>query len=508
MKKTALLLIMLTIISKFMGFFREIILAYYYGASTISDAYVVSLTVPTIIFTFVGSGLALAYIPIYTNIERSEGIDSAHKFTSQLASGIVIFCSIIFIFIGYIFNEQVVRFFASGLTGEALTMASEFTRISSLGIFFTLLVALYSAYLQINGSYAITALIGLPMNGFIVVSIILSSRGDYFILPYGIVAALFSQLVLLIPFILKKGYRFSVSKKVDYIRMKNAACLSIPIIIGVALNDINSIMDRKFVAEQTIGGISALNYAQRLIGFVQGIVVISIATAAYPLMSRMVGEQNIKRLKETIAESMIGVCILVAPCTIGIMALARPLIDMLFGRGAFNQDAIQMTSSVLFFYAIGMVGMGMREILSRPFYAYQDVKTPAINAGVGAGLNIILNIILSPSLGIRGLALGTSISTTISAGIMFIILRRKIGAFGIYNFMISFTKVLAASILMGLVTRFTYNQLSIVVDSFIALSLSILIGGITYLYLIYLFKLKELHSLVNDIISKMKPTLT
>jgi len=505
MKKTALILILLTIVSKFMGFFREIVLAYYYGASAVSDAYVVSLTLPTIIFTFIGSGLALAYIPLYTDIEKKEGLESAHSFTNQLAVVIVIFSTLLFIFMGNVFNEQIVRFFASGLSDKSLVMASEFTRISTLGIVFTLLVALFSAFLQINGSYAITALIGFPMNAFIVLSIILSSKGNYYILPYGIVVALFSQLLLLLPFVIKKGYKFKVGEKNTALKIKNAILLSVPIIMGVALNDINSIMDRKFVGEQIIGGISALNYAQRLIGFVQGIVVMSIATAAYPLMSKMVGERNIKRLKETISESMIGMSILVVPCTIGIMALTRPLIELLFGRGAFSNDAVQMTSSVLFFYSIGMIGMGMREILSRPFYAYQDAKTPAVNAGIGVILNIIFNILLSPVLGIRGLALSTSISTTISAVIMFVILRKKIGAFGVYNFMISFIKVFTASVLMGVITRITYYQLSLFLDSYIALLSAVLIGALTYLYLIYLFKLKEMSMLISTIIKK-RPT--
>ncbi|GAA0357079.1 hypothetical protein GCM10008932_07450 [Alkalibacterium iburiense] len=216
-----------------------------------------------------------------------------------------------------------------------------------------------------------------------------------------------------------------VNKKVDVSKLKMALLLSIPIILGVALNDINAIVDRIFVTEDIAGGISALNYAQRLIGFVQGIVVISIATAAYPLMTRMINEKNILRLKETILDSMLGVCMLVVPCTIGIMVLVRPIVDLLFGRGAFNQDAIQMTSSVLFFYSIGMIGMGMREILSRPFYAFKDARTTAINAGIGVIMNIMLNVVLFPLFGIRGLALGTSLSTTVAAMLMFIILRKK-----------------------------------------------------------------------------------
>ena len=92
----------------------------------------------------------------------------------------------------------------------------------------------------------------------------------------------------------------------------------------------------------------------------------------------------------------------------------------MFGRGAFDYDAIKMSSSALFFYSIGMVGMGIREVLARAFYSLQDTKTPVINATVGVFINIVLNIILSKYLGVGGLALATSISALVTAALMFV----------------------------------------------------------------------------------------
>ncbi len=274
--------------------------------------------------------------------------------------------------------------------------------------------------------------------------------------------------------------------------------------MGTAVNDINKIVDRTLASLISIGGISALNYAQRINGFVQGIVVVSIATAMYPLISKMAADDNILGLKKTLSESVIAMSMLVIPATIGAMLFATPIVEILFGRGAFDSQAVSMTSSALFFYAIGMTGIGLRQILSRFFYALQDTKTPMINASVGIVVNIVLNIVLSRYFGIPGLALATSISATLTSCLLLISLRRKIGPFGLRGITVSFAKIVSASAVMGLLSRMSYHTFTNFISGPLAFLLAVFVGAISYLFLIYLFRIDEVDLVIQVLKNKLR----
>lgn len=503
MKKTVLLLIILTIVSKFIGFGREIILSYFYGASNVSDAYIIALTIPTVIFAFIGRGISTAFIPMYNKVDKNLGPEEANKFTNNLSNVLLVVSTVVVIF-GMIFTEQIVRVFASGFEGSTLILATNFTRVSILGIYFTALINVFKPYLQIKGNFAVPALIGFPMNFCIILSIIISSRGNTMILAYGIVASVLAQFIFMVPFIVKKGFRYTPILNFKETHIKNMAYLALPVILGVAVNDINKIIDRTLASQIAEGGISALNYAARLNGFVQGIIVMSIATAMYPLISKMAAEDNISGLKKTLSEAISGISILVVPATVGAMVLTQPIVELLFGRGAFDIHAVAMTSNALFFYSIGMTGIGLRQVLSRPFYALQDTKTPVVNATIGVILNIILNIILSRYLGIGGLALATSISAIFTAILMLISLRKKIGPFGMKQISISFVKILFASLVMGGVARLSYEYLKAnIFSQNLSLIISMGVGAIIYFVMIYIMKIDEVESMINSLKAKI-----
>lgn len=134
-----------------------------------------------------------------------------------------------------------------------------------------------------------------------------------------------------------------------------------------------------------------------------------------------------------------------------------------------------------------------------PFYAFQDTTTPIINAAIGMGLNIILNITLSRFFGIGGLALSTSISATVISVLLIITLRNKIGALGLKKKIISFCKILFASIVMGIIAKTVFNYLNITVSQNLSLLLAIAVGVITYLLLIYFVKIEDVDLVIKAI---------
>ncbi len=493
----------ITILSKFIGFAREITLSYFYGASNISDAYLISITIPAVIFSLVGAGMATSYIPLYSSIMEEKGETSADRFTNNIINFLLLIST--FIVIGaLIFTTPIVKLFASGFEGETLNLAVTFTRISIFGVYFTGLGYIFKSYLEINKNFIVPALVGFPFNFFIITSIALSSKYNIYFLLLGMVIAIASQLFLMLPFVLKKGYKyfFLLDKNDEYLR--KMIYLSLPVIIGVSVNQINVLVDRTIASQIAVGGISALNYAHRLNGFVQGIFVSSISTVLYPTISKMAVENNMTGLKKTVSKAISSINLLILPATVGAMIFAEPVVRLLYGRGAFDAKAISMTSYALFFYSIGMVGFGLREVLSREFYSMQDTKTPMINAAIAMVLNIILNIILSKFLGIGGLALATSISAIFCTMLLFISLRKKIGPLGMKNITITFIKIACASLVMGMLAKLSYNSLLSFINGNLSLLLSIGIGAVIYFIIIYFMKIEEVDTIVNTLKRKVK----
>lgn len=498
MKKTALLLMLLTIISKIMGFGREIALSYSYGASNISDAFLISLTIPQMIFYFIGNGLSIGFIPIYSHIEQQEGEKEGNRYTNNLVNILLILCTIIIV-ICLLFTEQIVKVLASGFKGETFTFAVWFTRIGLFGIYFTGLVRIFCGYLRVKGNFAIPESIGVPLNFFLILFILLSVKTGLTVLAIGSVVAFASQLLLLLPFLYKKGYRycFALDTKDDYIR--ELFSLALPVIIGTSVNEINKLVDRTLASNIAVGGISALNYADKITTFVQGMFVTTISTAMYPMISKMVAQGDMGGLKKAVSEAINLTNLFVIPATVGALIFAEPVVRLLFGRGAFQPEAVAMTSTALFFYAMGMIGFGLKEILYRAYFSMQDSRTPMINASLSVLMNIVLNLILSKFLGLGGLALATSISAIVCTVILFVQFRKKIGPFGMKNTVCSTIKIFFSSLGMGVGAYLTYKILLSYISANLTLIISIGASVIVYFILIYFMKIEEVNSLVTTI---------
>lgn len=502
MKKTAVYLMLLTIFIKLLGFGRDMTLSYFYGASKISDAYLISITIPTIIFAFVGTGIATGYIPMYNTVEKEKGIEAADSFTSTIVNFVLIIATAIVITV-LVFAEPIVRLFASGFDRDTLRLAVSFTQFSILSVYFYGLVFIFNGYLQVKNNFVIPALIGLPLDLLVIFSIFLSTKTNVLVLALGTVIAVAFEVVLLVPFAYHKGFRYRMRLDVKNPYLKKIIFLSIPVIIGASVNEINVLVDRTIASQIAVGGITALTYANRLNLFIKGIFITSVATVIYPMISKMAAKNNMNGLKKTVSGAVNSISLLVVPASVGAMIFARPVVSLLFGRGAFDAQAVEMTAGALLFYSIGMVAVGYREILSRAFYSLQDTKTPMINAAIGMVMNIILNIFLSRVMGISGLALATSISAIVTSFLLFVSLRKKIGSFGIREMFFSFLKVSMASLMMGTIAKLGFDYLVGNVGQNLSLFISIVIGAFSYLLIIYFMKIEDFDLIVRAVKRKM-----
>lgn len=493
----------ITIITKVFGFLREIALTYFYGASAISDVYLIAETIPRSIFALVGTGLATTFIPIYNKIQKDMGEEEGHRFSSNVINSVLLLTAVI-IFIVLFFTPQVVTLFASGFEGETMELAITFTRISIIGILFSGLIYILNAYLQLKDNFVIPALISLPMNLVIILSFYLGNRIDDKMLAYGLVASVLIQLLFILPSVVKNRFRYQMVIDWKDVYLKEMLYLALPVIIGTSVNQLNVLVDKNIASNVTVGGISALNYANRLNVFIQGLFVAPIITVIYPNISRKVIHSDYSGLKKVINESIVYISLLVIPATVGAMVLSRPIIELLFLRGKFDATAASLTSQALFYYALGMFAFAMREIFSRIFYSYKDTKTPTINAMIGVALNIVLNLILSRYMGISGLALATSISAMVTTFLLVYQLRNKVTHFGLRETSVKIIKIIGASLVMGIAALGLFRFLTESHSSNLSLILSIGVSALIYASLILILRIDEIGRITEFIRMKLK----
>ena len=505
--KTTIGLMFLTLISKVLGFFRELCLGSVYGASAFTDAYIISQNIPIVIFTSVAMALGTSYIPLFCDIREKSGDKEAIKFSNNLINIVVIFCSLLAI-VCMIFTEPIVKIFAMGFEGETLKLAVEFTRILIIGIIFIGVNDVLMPFLQINQNYAVPGMLGIPYNIVIIISIFASPKFGYKVLIYGTLLAILSKVLFQIPFAKKKGYKYKAYVNVKDKNIKKLLLLVAPVFVGVAVNQVNGLVDKTLASTLVEGSISALNYANKLNEFVMGIFIVSITSVIYPLLSKLSAANNKEEFNNSIVKSINYVILLVIPISIGAMVLSTPIVKLLFERGAFDLRATQMTSSALFCYSIGIIGFGLRDILSRVFYSIQDTKTPMINGAIAMILNIILNIILVKYMKHSGLALATSISSIICIILLFISLSKKIGYFGQDKIISVLIKSVISALFMGVGTKFSYNFINSLmgtsfIEQAISLGSSIVVGIAIYFICILILKVDEVTYIIELIKSRL-----
>lgn len=483
---------LLTLLGKLLGFVRELLLSYYYGASGIVDAFLISQTIPGTIFQFVGTGLATCFIPIYYRARREGTVKTANKFVNKILTTTLLF-SIIVILIVLFFPATVVKLFASGFEGQTLQHAITFTRIVVVGLVCSSFIYVFSSYLQANNRFNLVSSASVINGVIICVSIIVSAYIGVWILVIGSVFSLAIQAIFLWIPSRKVGLR--IRPELDWKDTYSVSFykLLIPVIIGVSITEINTLVDRNMASNLAIGGIAALSYANSLIMFAQGGLIQPITTIFYPKIAQMIANNMHDAANEQIKDLLSVISNVLLPVSFCFVFFSEPITVVVFGRGAFDWQAISMTSKAIQCYSIGIFFYGIREILARYFYAYSDTRTPMIASIIGMIFNIFMNILFSHIWGLSGLAIATSLSTVITVCLMWIFGKKKISYmnFEIANLQVLRSIIVAISSVF--LARLAFNLLpfsqiiNFAISMFVFLLLYFLVGLILQLKIFKLF---------------------
>lgn len=511
-KTTALVLMLIILTSKITGFFRDIVLAQTFGAGEITDAYLTALNIPVVLFDGISAALGTTFIPIYFKIKSSKGQEEVNKFTSNILN-IVILVSLVFVLLGVIFAPYIVKIFAVEFKGDVFDLTVNYSKILIFSMVFIAINGLVSSYLVASGNVYISGAITIPFNIFVIIAIIFASVTESYVMVYGTLIAYIVQLLFQLPLLIKKGYKHRLTVNLRDENIRQILFLVIPVFIGSYINQINAVVNRTLASTLDSGSITALNYANKLNMFAVGVIAVAISTIMYPILSKLASEGNKKLFKINISKSINMIVIIMLPIMVVMTTFSKEIVKVLFEEGSFNSHDTYLTSTALFFYSIGILSYGLKELLAKSFYSLQDTKTPVRNATISVVINIVFSIILVNIMGIGGLALASSISATVTTMLLLISLRKKIGKIGFSYILKTFIKGAIASIVMYIIMRIAYNYIFIygsrfALESrkFIAFNcfISVILGMSTYLIVVLALKVKEVKEIFDAILFKLK----
>ncbi len=516
--KSTIIVVIVSLLSRVIGFLRDMLIGYKFGAGMYTDAYNVAVTIPETIFTLVGLSISTAFLPMLSKIRNEKNENEMYLFANKIVN-ILFVCSLVLFLLGSIFSKNIVNFLTNngaqgGFSEETYLLAVKLTKITLINLIFLTLNACFAAMLQVNEDFIIPSILGLFFNIPMIIYLVLFN--DYNIIGLtisNVIGNLFRVLVQ-IPSLIHHNYHYKFIMDFRDKYLKDIIIIILPVLVGAGANSLNMVADMKIASSLNEGSISALNYAQKIITLVNSSLTAAISSVSYPMMANFLNRNEIDKFIDILKKSVTYLAVILVPVSVGMIVFGRYIINTIYvyNNGKFDDVAVNLTTLALCGYSCGIFFTGMRDILNSAFFSMGKTKITAINGIIGVVINVALNILLSRILGIQGIALASSLAMFITAVLLFksvLKLQHNLKMKGILR---KIGIILFNSVIMGIII-FVYikifeNKLSVQISSkidlIIFLSIGTLIGMVVYVLLCYVFKIEEFIEIKTIMVKKLK----
>jgi putative peptidoglycan lipid II flippase len=503
-----------TLLSRILGFFRDMVIANFFGAGMAADAFFVAFRIPNLWRRLVGEGsLTISFIPVYTEYLTQRSEEETRKVThiAFTLAGVIL---LILTFFGILFSPILIRIVAPGFIHipEKFELTVTLNKIIFPYLFFMGLSALCMGILNSYRHFFAPAIAPIFLNISIIVSVFLfyhTFKVPVMTLALGVLAGGVIQFLFQIPFLWKRGITFRFNFNFRNPAIKRIGLLMVPGLIGTGLYQINTFIDMIFASFLPSGSVSYLFFADRLMEFPLGIFAIAISMASLPSLSGLASQGKMEELKETLSFTFRLVSFISVPAMVGLIALKTPIINLLFQRGLFDYSATEKTAFALLFYSVGLWAIAGSRIIAPAFYSLQDTWTPMKIALICLGANVVLRAVLIFPLMHGGLALATSLSSTLNFILLFRKLGPKLGGIDIRKNIQSLLRIFLCSLPMGMAAYLIcsighWSTTGNVGEKILILFAGIVIGLGMYSACSYWMKNEEMLFLLNIVRRKMK----
>jgi len=360
-----------TLLSRVLGFFREMAVAYRFGATMEADAYLVAVLVPTFLFLAFGDALKSTFITVFTPLKNRE---DAPQFLNTLflyVGGALLLLSLL----GVIFAPQLVFILAPGFEGETFELTVELMRILAPGIFFVGLSGLAMGFLHSHQRFLSPSLKNVPHNLVVIFSsLYLGLHYGVHGLAWGTLFGITTMLLIQVPSIKWSSFKFRPGFAFKHPAFRKIAALLPAILFSSAVMELKHLLDRLFASFLDPGSLAALNYAERIYLVPQAILVFAVIAILYPTLVELLNKKDHEAFVAQVKWGLSLFSFLIVPIAAGLILLRFPLVELLFQRGAFDAAATDLTTYALLFYAPALIGFSFHSFCNRIFFALQEVR--------------------------------------------------------------------------------------------------------------------------------------
>lgn len=499
-----------TLLSRVLGFIRDMIFANMLGTAAMADAFFVAFRIPNLLRDLVGEGATnAALVPVLSKYAQNNDAQKTNAFLSAVVVWALLILGGLTV-LGIIFAPLVVAAIAPGFAADPakFRITVDLTRIMFPYLVFIGLTAYSMGVLYTYGSFVAPAFSSCFLNVVLILTTVMAAQhaGEaVYILAAGVLLGGIAQLVYQWIPLRKLGLRFEMPKTLRNEGALKMGKLLVPRLWGSAVYQSNVFIDTFCASLSTIvgaGGISAIYYSNRIIQFPLGIFGVALASASLPALSGYAARNDISGLRSTLLFSLKNILFLLLPSSVIAIVLAVPIVRVVFERGQFDPYSTAITASALEYYAIGLAAFGAMKITASAYYALGDTRTPVHAATIGLVINLVLNFVLMYPLKVGGIALASSISGIVNVGILVYLLDKKIG--GLIPEIVDFLwKMSVPLLVLAVVTLKAYNFLP-VDNAWLKLALVTIIGLLAFGMTALAFKIESALAMMKWMGKKMK----
>jgi putative peptidoglycan lipid II flippase len=419
-----------TMISRVTGFARDVLIAASLGAGPVADAFFVAFKLPNFFRRLTAEGsFTVAFVPMFAGLLESDGKTVAMRFAEEafalMAALLLAFCVAVMLFM-----PQVMTVLAPGFvdTPDRFDLAVELTRLTFVYLPLISLVALLGGVLNSVGKFAAMASAPILLNLILISSLAvfadaLDTPGH--VLAWGVALAGLAQFLWLLEACRRSGVlpRWRLPRWTP--RMSLLFRVMLPAMLGAAVVQINLLVDVILASTLPTGSVSFLYYADRINQLPLGVVGVAIGTALLPSLARQIRAGKDAEARDGQNRALELAMLLTLPAAAGLMVLAGPIVEVLFERGAFSEEAANQTALALAAYAAGLPAFVLIKVFQPGFFARQDTKTPVKIAAAAVVVNLTLNLILMQYYAHVGLAMATAIAAWMNTAVLALLLNRR-----------------------------------------------------------------------------------
>lgn len=422
--KKGSIITIITLISRPLGYIREAVQAYIFGATLLVDAFVIAYNFPELIQTLFLSGATSAFlVPICTRY-----IGDAKEYSRVYSTFINI--SIIITFLLSIcllvLSPFIVSIIAPGFTDKGKAVTEVLFVIMIPVIIFHAVLSVMKAFLNAKEHFAAPEASGIAWNLiFIMAACLLSKRFGIYSLAIGVTVGSIVQIIIQIPYLKRLNIDYSPLLMLRHPAVMEAKRLFTGALIATSIVPINSFVDRVIASYLGPGDIASLAYAFRVFILPFSLFAVPVYTVMFSKISRLYHEGDMKSIAASIDSSITIIFITLVPCSILLCSAGDIFIKLLYERGAFQARETFVTQRALFGYSLGLVFYGLSISLVRVFNAFHDMKTPAIIGVTALVINAILDWVLMFPFGNMGISLATSIVSLYNFSMLMVLLKKR-----------------------------------------------------------------------------------